>query len=161
MSVATRSKATTPITKTLPAGTDVNAIDIHARVSGYLDKVLFVDGSEVTKDQPLFQIDPRPFQAALDRLTADVASNAANLNYRDAEMNRNKPLLAKAAVSQSEFDQLVAAAEQATASVAAAQAALADAKLEPGFALIASPIDGQISRTNIAPAIWSRPTRRC
>jgi RND family efflux transporter MFP subunit len=130
--------------------TKVNAIDIHARVSGYLDKVLFVDGSEVTKDQPLFQIDPRPFQAAVDRATAEVALNTANLKYRETEVNRNRPLVAKAAISQSEFDQLVAAAEQATASVAAAKAALADANLNLGFALIISPIDGRISRTSIA-----------
>ncbi len=118
-------------------------------MTGYLDQVLFKDGSEVRQGQPLFEIDPRPFQADYDRATAQLAVQEANLKYRQAELARNRELLPTRAVSQAEFDQSVAAEAQARAEVKSGQAVQERDRLNLTFTKIAAPIAGEISRTNI------------
>jgi RND family efflux transporter MFP subunit len=128
----------------------VSLVDLRSRISGYLDKVLFADGAEVTKDQQLFQIDPRPFQAAYDKAVADLAVSQADLKYRNAELARSKSLRPSNAISQSEFDKAIAAQATAVAAVTAGQAAVESAKLNLDFTRVASPIDGRASKTAIA-----------
>jgi len=127
----------------------VESVDIRARVTGYLDKIAFTEGSEVNKGDLLFEIDPRPFKAACDQAASQVSVREANLKFRQAEVARTKPLLASNAISQSDYDQSVAAEAEAAASVAAAKAALESAQLNLDFTKIASPIAGRISRANI------------
>ena len=127
----------------------VASVELRSRVSGYLDKILFEEGSEVKKGALLFQIDPRPFQAAYDRAVAEVALKQANLKFRETELRRNKPLVEKNAISQSEFDQIVAAHEEAIAAVTSAQANTEEVKLNLEFTRITSPIDGRISKSSI------------
>jgi RND family efflux transporter MFP subunit len=125
-------------------------VELHCHVSGYLEKPLFTDGDDVTKDQLLFQIDPRPFQAAYDQALAVEAVKVANRNFRTAELARNKELLPKGAVSKSEFDQSAAALEEAVASVAASKAAIETAKLNLDYTRITSPVTGRISKSLIS-----------
>jgi RND family efflux transporter MFP subunit len=125
------------------------SVEIRSRVSGYLDKILFKEGNEIKRGQQLFEIDPRPAQAAVNRAKAEVALREADSKYRQAEMERNRPLVAKNAISLSEFDQIVAAAGQAAAAVDSAKAALDEAALNLEFTRILSPIDGETSRAYV------------
>lgn len=127
----------------------VESVEIRARVTGYLEKISFKDGVEVKKGDLLFQIDPRPFKAAYDQAVSQIKVREANAQYRQAELARAKLLLPKAAISQSDFDQAAAAYDEAVAATAAAEANAEAAKLNLDFTMIASPIDGRLSRTQI------------
>jgi RND family efflux transporter MFP subunit len=125
------------------------SVDIHSRVTGYLDRIGFKDGAEVKQGDLLFVVDRRPFQAIYDNAMAHIALSKANLAFREAELARNKDLVKTAAVSGSEYDQSAAAAGEARASVTAAEASAESAKLNLGFTEIRAPIQGIISNTNI------------
>ncbi len=127
----------------------VESVEIRARVTGYLDRIYFEEGSEVKKDAPLFLIDPRPFQADYDRDVAQVAVRGANLTYRQAELARGKQLVAQRAMSQSNFDEIVASHGEAAAAVTAAKANTEGSKLNLDFTAIASPIAGRISKAAV------------
>lgn len=127
----------------------VEEVEIRARVTGYLQKVGFVDGAVVKKGDLLFEIDPRPFQAALDRELSLVTLREATLKFREAELARNRELVEKAAIAKTEFDQSVAAEAEARAALGAAKAAAEADRLNLEFTRITSPIDGRISRTKI------------
>lgn len=127
----------------------VESVDIRARVTGYLNVISFRDGSEVKKGVLLFNIDPLPLKAQYDAALAQVKVCEASVVDRRANLERAKTLLPTQAITQEEYDRDVAAFEETTASLAAAQANAEAAKLNLDFATIASPIDGRISRTNI------------
>jgi RND family efflux transporter MFP subunit len=127
----------------------VESVDIRARVTGYLDKVRFKDGAEVKEGDLLFEIDPRPFQAAYDQAVAQVKLREADRKFRLAELNRAKQLIDKNAISGSDYDQIVAQHDQAVAALAAAQADADSARLNLEFTKLASPIAGVTSRTQI------------
>ncbi len=127
----------------------VESVDIRARVTGYLDKIAFKDGADVKEGDILFEIDPRPFKAALDQAVAQVNLRAADLKYRRAERERAEELLPKNAVSKSDYDQAVAMQDQAAAALDAAQAAERSAQLNLDFTTLRSPITGVMSRTQI------------
>jgi RND family efflux transporter MFP subunit len=127
----------------------VEEVEIRSRVTGYLQKVAFVDGADVKKGDLLFEIDPRPFQAELDRAAAQVTLREATLKFREAELARNRELVEKAAIARTEFDQSVAAEAEARAAMGAAKAAAEVDRLNLEFTRITSPIDGRISRTRI------------
>jgi membrane fusion protein (multidrug efflux system) len=133
----------------------VNA-QIQPQVSGYLIQQLYREGSEVRKGQVLFQIDPRPFQAALDQAQGQlgqaqgaVGQAQAQLGLSQINVNRDTPLAAQHAIAQSQLDtekqqaaQAQATVRSAQASVAAAQAAVATARLNLGFTQVRSLISG-------------------
>jgi membrane fusion protein (multidrug efflux system) len=119
---------------------------VRARVSGIVLKRLFTEGSEVKAGQPLFQIDPAPYQAALDSAKASLVKAQANLNQAAAQAERNKPLVEAKAISQQEYLVAVAAAKQGEADVAAAKAAITNAKLSVDYAHVTAPISGRIGR---------------
>lgn len=127
----------------------VNTVEIRPQVSGYLQEVKFDEGKEVKKGDLLFVIDPRPFQAELDRVLAQVeqARTAAELALSD--VTRADKLLATRAVSQEEYDQRVAARRNADAAVKAAQAQVQIARLNLGYTRIESPIDGRVGRAEV------------
>src|SRR4051794_2732855 len=100
----------------------VDSVEVRARVTGYLDKVLFKPGTEVKKGALLVQIDPRPYQAALDKALGQVALYEAALKRGNADVNRNRPLVKNGAVSQQDLDKYVADRDEAAASVEAARA---------------------------------------
>jgi len=119
---------------------------VRARVNGVVMKRLFLEGSEVKAGQALFQIDPAPYQAAYESAQASLAKAQANLSQAAAQAERNKPLVEAKAISQQEFLVAVAAAKQGEADVAAAKAAVTNAKLSLDYAFVTAPISGRIGR---------------
>ena len=129
----------------------VDAVDVRPRVSGYLLKVGFKDGDIVRKGQVLFEIDPRPYQAALDQAKAAQVRAAASLINAQQQQARGRTLLAAHAISQQAFETLDAAARQATADVAAAHATVSAQALNVGFTRVVAPLSGRVSDRRVAP----------
>lgn len=129
----------------------VKTVEVRARVTGYLDKVLFKEGTEVKQGDPLFAIDPRPYQAALHSAEGTLSQNKATLSLAETDFVRAKELLQKNAIAQSDFDQAKSAVDVAKAKVESGEAAVETAKLNLEFCMITAPIDGRISRQLIDP----------
>jgi RND family efflux transporter MFP subunit len=127
----------------------VEVVDVRAQVSGYIVKINFVDGQEVKKDALLVEIDPRPYQAALDKARAEEARCQALLVRNQADLARATKLLPTKAISQEDYDSQLAQRDMAAAQVQAAKAAVRDAQLNLGFTKVIAPIDGRISKINI------------
>lgn len=127
----------------------VGLVEVRARVSGYLNKVAFTEGSEVKQGDLLFEIDPRPFQADLDRAQARLASDEAKLREVSAEYARNKVLHDRRALSLEELQQSEAARDVAAANISATKAEIAKAKLDLEFSRVTAPISGRVSRAEI------------
>jgi membrane fusion protein (multidrug efflux system) len=119
----------------------VNA-QIRAQVSGYLLKQDYQEGTQVKTGDVLFEIDPRPFQAALDQTLAKLAQDQAQQHKTELDVKRYTPLAQEQAVSQEELDNAVQANLAALAQVKADQAQVENAQLNLGFTKILSPIDG-------------------
>jgi RND family efflux transporter MFP subunit len=124
----------------------VHHVDIRPRVSGYISSVNFVDGTIVHKGQVLFVIDPRPYEADYQRAQADLDQARAQAALAKAERIRAVSLFAAHAISKDEFDTRTANERQSAASVEAAKAAVAAAKLNLTFTRVTAPITGRISR---------------
>jgi multidrug efflux system membrane fusion protein len=136
------------LTGTLQA---VDTVEVHPRVSGYVDSVHFVEGAHVAKGELLFQIDPRPFQFEVDRLRAEVERARSHLGLARADHERADRLLSQNAIAREEFEQLSSAETEAAAALGAAQAQLDAARLNLEFTQIRSPIAGHVSRALITP----------
>jgi len=119
----------------------VNAT-IRAQVTGYLLKQNYRDGELVREGQVLFEIDPRPFQAAVDAANGALAQAQARWTTAKATLERVRPLAARNAVSQKDLDDAVGAEESTGAAVESAQAQLEEARLNLGFTRITSPVAG-------------------
>jgi multidrug efflux system membrane fusion protein len=126
----------------------VVAVDVRARVTGYLVKMPFKEGAEVKKDDLLFEVDPRPYQAQLDQAQGQVKLYEAELQLAKSTYARFQALSAAqpGAVSKQELDVYRAQQEQADARLQAFQSSLEVYKLNLGFTKVTSPIDGQVSR---------------
>ncbi len=129
----------------------VESVDVRARVSGYLVETRFKDGQDVKKGDVLFVIDPRPYQADLDRAQGEFDRAQADQQLAAIEYSRSRELRSKNAVSAQDFDAKAAAYLRAQAGSASAKAALDTAKLNLEFTTITSPIDGQASKAAITP----------
>jgi len=127
----------------------VGEVEIRARVVGYIVKVNFEDGQEVKKGELLFEIDPRPYQAALDRAQGELTRLKAVLNKAKADLARSDRLRPSGAISEDEYEQHVAQLAIAKASIQSAEAAVRDAELNLEFTKVVSPIDGRVSRARI------------
>ena len=119
---------------------------VRARVNGVVLKRAFTEGSEVKAGQLLFQIDPAPYEAALNSAKANLGKAQANLTQAAAQAERYKPLVEANAVSKQEYVNVVATAKQAEADVAAQKAALQIAQINSGYANVVAPIGGRIGR---------------
>ena len=119
----------------------VNA-KIRAQVTGYLIAQNFREGQPIKKGDPLFEIDPRPFQAILDQTKGQLAQAEARLGKTELDVKRYGPLVKDKAISQEEFDDAVQANLEAKAAVLSAKAQVEQAELNLGFTRIVSPIDG-------------------
>jgi len=133
----------------------VNA-DVRAQVTGYLERQAYQEGAFVKKGQLLFQIDPRPFQAALDQVQGQLAQAKANLANAEAvqrrtelDVNRYTPLAKEQAASQQDLDNAIqnnlaakATVETAKAQIQTDEAAVENAKINLGFTRLVAPIDG-------------------
>jgi membrane fusion protein (multidrug efflux system) len=119
----------------------VNA-QIQPQVAGYLISQNYTEGSYVHKGDVLFQIDPRPFQAALHQAKGQLAQARAQLYLADVNVKRDTPLVKERAVAQSQLDAETAAQMQARAAIQAAEAAVEEAELNLGFTSVRSLVDG-------------------
>lgn len=127
----------------------VESVEIRPQVSGYLQQVNFEEGREVRKGELLFVIDPRPYQAELDRVAAEVERARTAATLAAADLTRAERLVATRAISQEEFDARVAARTSAEAAVKAAEAAVAVARLNLSYTRVTSPIDGRVGRAEV------------
>lgn len=121
--------------------------EVRPQVSGLIQRRLFSEGSVVRQGQPLYQVDPSLYRAAVNQATANVASARAAAQAAQAKANRYRPLAQIEAVSQQEYTDAAAQARQATASVAQNNAALDTARINLRFTTIRAPISGRIGRS--------------
>jgi multidrug efflux system membrane fusion protein len=124
----------------------VDAVAVRPRVSGYVSSVRFDEGAVVQQGDLLFQIDPRPFQAEVDRLQAERGRADAIAERAASELQRAERLRAEDAMSREEFDRRAAFSREVTAQIAAVDAALAAARLNLEFTRVTAPITGRIGR---------------
>jgi len=122
----------------------VNA-QIRAQVTGYLIAQDYREGNPIKKGDPLFQIDPRPFQAALDLAKGQLAQAEARSGKTQLDVKRYAPLVKDRAISQEEYEDAVQADLEAKAAVVSAKAQVEQAQLNLEFTKITSPIDGIVS----------------
>ena len=134
---------TTPATFEFTGKTESSRlVEIRARVEGYLDKIAYTEGDFVRTGQLLFQLDPQPFQAALDNAKGDLARAQAQLANARATLARVRPLAKANALSQKDLDDAVAADRSAQAQVQSAKAQTRTAELNLGYTTIKSPLNG-------------------
>ncbi len=126
----------------------IDSVQVRARVSGYLQNVNFKEGELVKKGQMLFEIDPRLFEAQVNSSRAQVVSAEATLKRARSDNTRYQEIAAKTpgAVSKQDVDKFQAVADQASANLQAAQAALAQNQLNLTWTKVTAPVDGRISR---------------
>jgi membrane fusion protein (multidrug efflux system) len=150
VSVVTVHRQSVPVTTELPGRTSAYLVaQVRARVDGIVLKRQFAEGGDVRANQPLYQIDPAPYRAALDSAVAALQKAEANLAAMTAQAQRYKILVAGNAVSKQEFDNAVAAQRQAEADVASGKAAVQTAKINLAYTDVVSPITGRIGTSQV------------
>lgn len=150
-----------PVFREYPGMTmSVRTVDIIPRAAGWIDSQGFANGQEVAEGQVLYEIDPRIYQVAVEKAKADVAVIEAELRNATDMVARNRPLLDVAAISQQDFDRLVANERTARANLDARRALLDEANLNLSFTRILSPVAGQAGATEIYPGTYVTPQRR-
>lgn len=127
----------------------IKAVELHARVSGFIDQVAFKDGEIVEEGDLLFQIDPRPFDAEVDRDQAALAVAKARAKRAAADLARAQKLIKGRTITQEEYDQTFANEAEAAASVKQAEANLRSSKLNREFSTVTAPVAGRVSRAMI------------
>src|SRR5882724_8921838 len=124
----------------------VDSVEVRAHVWGYLEKVNFKEGTLVKKDDILFELDPRPYQAMLNQAKAKVAQDEAQFKYDEAEYQRNANLVRTGAVSRSDLDKTAAARGVDLANIAADKAVVASRQLDLDYTKVLAPVSGRVSR---------------
>ncbi len=138
------------LTTELPGHTSPYRIaEIRPQVNGLILKRLFTEGADVKEGQELYQIDPAPFQAALDNAKAALGRAEANLPAIQVRVNRYQEALADKAVSQQDFDDASASLKQAEADIKYYQAMLETARINLNYAHVVSPISGRIGTSTV------------
>ena len=124
-------------------------VEVRARVEGFIDAVLFDEGRAVKKGEILYEIDSKPFVAAVNRAKGVLASAMADHAKARQDVARYKPLVEQNAISREEYETAVSLEQAAAAKVDAAKASLESSQLELGYTKVASPIDGLVGRTEV------------
>jgi multidrug efflux system membrane fusion protein len=127
----------------------VHAVEVRPRVSGYLQSVHFKEGEIVRAGDLLFQIDPRPFQAELDRLKGELSEAKAQRSRAQSDFERAERLHNNDGMSAEEYDRRAAARNEAEARIASTEAALRGAELNLEFTNVTAPITGRVGRAEI------------
>ena len=122
------------------------SVELRSRVSGAVEAVSVPEGSLVRKGEPLFHIDPRPFQVALDTATAQLRQAEALAKQAQSDLDRSQKLVETGAVSRKNYDDALAARNAQHAQVQVAKAAVAAAQLDMSYTHIRSPIAGRVDR---------------
>ena len=124
-------------------------VEVHARVEGYLEQMLFEEGTYVTKNQVLFVINQDQYKAKVDKVRAQLKKDEAQAQKAKRDLERLRPLYEQNAASQLDLDNAVAAYETAEASVAMSKADLYQAEQELGYTIVRSPLSGHISERHV------------
>jgi len=127
----------------------VDSAAVKPLVSGTLQQVLFKEGQQVKKGQPLFVIDPRPHQASVSRAQAQLATAQSRAKLAADELKRTQQLINAKLVSQSVYDSVASNAQVAQAELQQAEANLTQAKLDLEYAHISAPISGRVGRAEL------------
>ncbi|HWL27399.1 MAG TPA: efflux RND transporter periplasmic adaptor subunit [Burkholderiaceae bacterium] len=127
----------------------VDNVQIRPLVSGTITAVHFQDGSIVKAGDVLFTIDPRPYQAAVEKARADLAAAKARVAYTGADLARARRLLAKNAIAERDFEEKRNASRVAAAEKQGAEAALTSAELDLEHTQIVAPVSGRVSRAEV------------
>ncbi len=129
----------------------VNAVDIRARVTGYLLEAKFAEGTDVKQGDVLFEIDPRPYLAQLNQDQADLANKKAMVTKTEALLRRSLSLAGKVASSQEDIDNQKGDFEVAKAAVLQAEAKIQTSQLNLDWTKVTAPLSGRISRRYVDP----------
>ena len=124
-------------------------VEIRARVEGYLEEMLFEEGTYIKKDQVLFVIDPKLYKARVDGARAQLQKDKALGLKAKRDLDRIRPLFEQNAASQLDLDNAIASYESAVSAVIMSEADLAQAELALGYTTVRSPISGYISERNV------------
>lgn len=150
VSVIEAQEESTKLFSTLPGR--INALDdalVLARVTGNIESIEFEQGSRVEEGQLLFKIDPKPYQAAYNQAAAALKQAEATAQSANALARRYRGLVNSSAISRQEYDDAVAQAGMANASIEQAKAALENAEIQLGYTDVVSPIDGIVGRAMV------------
>ena len=120
-------------------------VEIHARVEGYLEKMLFEEGKRVKQGDPLFMINPAQYKASVEKAKAQLKKDEAQAAKARRDVERLTPLYEQHAASQLDLDNAIAALENAEANIAMSKADLDQAQLELSYTVVTSPLSGYIS----------------
>lgn len=138
------------VTTELPGRTDAFRVaEVRPQVSGIILRRNFAEGSDVNAGDSLYQIDPATYQAAYDSAKGELAKAQAAANIAHLTVKRYVPLVGTQYVSKQEYDQAVATAQQADASVVAAQAGVESARINLAYTKVTSPIEGRIGKSSV------------
>jgi len=158
VTILTVDRKDVPVTAVYVAQTQSSqAVNIQARVAGFLDKRTYVEGSVVKTGQVLFQMDQKPFQAQVDAAAAALQRQQAAMEVAKANLARTKPLAEQNALSQKDLDDATGQFEQTSAAVAQAKAQLETAQLNLSYTTIMSPVDGVSSYALVADGTYLNP----
>lgn len=143
-------KASLAVTTELPGRTTAFRIaEVRPQVSGIVLKRNFTEGSDIEAGQSLYQIDPATYQADYDSAKGELAKSEAAAAIAHLTVKRYVPLVGTKYISQQEYDQAIADARQADASVIAAKAAVESARINLAYTKVTSPISGRIGKSNV------------
>ncbi|WP_198369908.1 efflux RND transporter periplasmic adaptor subunit [Roseomonas rosulenta] len=152
VTVVTLERQEIPVTSVLPGRTaPARAAEVRPQVGGVLRERLFTEGEAVVAGQPLFQIDPAPFEAAVRRAEAALTRIEAAERVASSTANRLRTLARVQAVSEQNLENAEATLRQAQADVISSRAALETARIDLGYTRVASPISGRTGRTSVTP----------
>src|SRR5262249_40986833 len=129
----------------------VNDITVRARVTGYLVKANFKEGAEVTKDDVLFEIDPRPYRAELARAEGNVLQAQGHLKRLEADYQRASMLFTRGAMGREDFDKVAGDRTEAAGALDVAKANRDLAQLNVEYTQVRAPLSGRIGRRFIDP----------
>jgi membrane fusion protein, multidrug efflux system len=159
VTVLTVQRADVPVTAVYVAQTQsVQAVNIQARVSGWLDKRVYTEGAVVKNGQVMFQMDPKPFQAQVDASKAALERQQAAMVVAKQNLDRTKPLAQQQALSQKDLDDATGQYAQTQAAVQQAQAQLETAQLNLSYTTIRAPVDGVSSYALVADGTYLSPS---
>jgi RND family efflux transporter MFP subunit len=126
-------------------------VDIRARVSGYIVEAPFKEGDYVHKGDLLFQIDRRPFEAALNQAIANLKQAQADENLQDKNARRARTMIGSQSISKEDYDTMIATAEKSKATTGSMEAARDMTQINLDWTRVIAPLSGRVSRRNVDP----------